>query len=93
MSSTPGADREVTALTAIEVSQVWKRRRAGAGISAMQRRSSSGSDGRNRALGWSALPTMFHLSMNPDYFVGTVVEDETRKLLREQTRRKERARA
>ena len=38
-------------------------------------------------------PAMYHLSMNPDYFVGTVVEDATRKLLQERTRRKERARA
>ncbi len=27
-------------------------------------------------------PAMLHLSMNPDYFVGTVVEDAARKLMR-----------
>jgi predicted TIM-barrel fold metal-dependent hydrolase len=38
-------------------------------------------------------PAMYHLSMNPDYFVGTVVEDATRALLQQKNRRKERARA
>jgi hypothetical protein len=28
-----------------------------------------------------ANPAMYHLSMNPDYFAGTVVADEARKLL------------
>jgi predicted TIM-barrel fold metal-dependent hydrolase len=32
-------------------------------------------------------PAMFHLSVNPDYFQGTVVEDETRKLLAAKTPR------
>jgi predicted TIM-barrel fold metal-dependent hydrolase len=38
-------------------------------------------------------PAMFHLSMNPDYFVGTVVEDDAKKLLAEQNRRKQRSAA
>ena len=38
-------------------------------------------------------PAMFHLSVNPDYFAGTVVEDAARKLLESKTRGKERARA
>jgi predicted TIM-barrel fold metal-dependent hydrolase len=38
-------------------------------------------------------PAMFHLSVNPDYFVGTVVEDAARKLLETNTRSKERSRA
>ena len=36
-------------------------------------------------------PAMMHLSMNPDYFAGTVVEDDAKKLLAEKSRRKERA--
>jgi hypothetical protein len=61
---------------------------------------SSGEHTSDRALAMHNLrdfafvnPAMFHLSMNPDYFVGTVVEDATRKLLQEQTRRKQRVRA
>jgi len=38
-------------------------------------------------------PAMFHLSVNPDYFAGTVVEDAAKKLLAHKTRGKERARA
>jgi hypothetical protein len=37
-------------------------------------------------------PAMFHLSVNPDYFAGTVVEDEAKKLLAAKTR-KEKVRA
>jgi predicted TIM-barrel fold metal-dependent hydrolase len=37
-------------------------------------------------------PAMFHLSMNRDYFAGTVVEDATRPLLQARTRRKETSR-
>jgi predicted TIM-barrel fold metal-dependent hydrolase len=33
-------------------------------------------------------PAMLHLSMNPDYFAGTVIADETRKLLAQQVRAK-----
>jgi predicted TIM-barrel fold metal-dependent hydrolase len=32
-------------------------------------------------------PAMLHLSMNPDYFAGTVVEDDAKKLLAEKARR------
>ena len=38
-------------------------------------------------------PAMFHLSMNPDYFVGTVVADDAKKLLAEQARRAKRTKA
>jgi len=38
-------------------------------------------------------PAMYHLSMNPDYFAGTVVEDAARKLLDEKSRRTARVRA
>ncbi len=38
-------------------------------------------------------PAMFHLSMNPDYFEGTVVADAARKLLQDKTRRGHRAAA
>jgi predicted TIM-barrel fold metal-dependent hydrolase len=38
-------------------------------------------------------PAMFHLSMNPDYFAGTVVADDAKKLLAEQARRSKRMKA
>jgi predicted TIM-barrel fold metal-dependent hydrolase len=36
-------------------------------------------------------PAMYHLSMNPDYFAGTVVEDAAKKLLAGKSRRTQRA--